>query len=176
MTNPHPPKDVHIKVKVTDVAAETFVFESSDITVGPDNHLTFDNGDNHSGFHISYELVGADGYRFLDELDDALWAKVGSKTYCPQSKSGWGQFEAIELKDAAGPGGEKRILKVWNKNRTRRDFSYTLRAKKVSDLLTLDPGGTNNNGGFDDPFLSSNVIVGAVATAAVIAVVFFAFR
>ena len=177
MTNPHPPKDVHIKVKVTDVAAETFVFESTDITVGADNYLTFDNGPGHSGFNITYELVGADGYRFFDDPADALWVKVGSKSYCPQSKSNWGQFQPTEVKDAAGPGGAKRILKVHNKNETKRDFAYTLRATKGwGPPLILDPGGTNNNGGFDQPDISNTVILGAVAAVAVVAVVFFAFR
>lgn len=176
MTSSHPPKAVHINVRVTDVAAEKFVFESNDITIGPNNHITFDNGDGHSGFDITYELVGADGYRFYEDKEDALWVKVGSKTYCPQSKSNWGQFEATGVEDAPGPGGRDRRLRVWNKNRTPRDFAYTLRATNGSRELILDPGGTNNNGGFDDPEISSNVIVGVIAVAAVATIAFLALR
>lgn len=176
MTNHKDPKDVHVTVKVTDLAAEKFQFESDDITVGAKNHLTFDNSKDHRGFIIYFELVGADGYRFPEDLDEALWVKAGSSSYCPQSKSSWGQFQAVEVLDAPGPDGKRRILKVFNKNDTEKNFAYTLRARNNSKWLTLDPGGTNNNGG-EDPFMNmTTAIAVGVAAVALLTVAYIALR
>ena len=170
------PKNVLVRVRVTDVAAEKFVFESDDIEIGPDNVITFDNGECHKGFLISYELHGADGYRFPEDLQDALYVKAGSKTYCPQSRSQWGQFQPLEVRE--GNGGLRRVLLVHNKNDAKQDFAYTLRAKSAGKWLTLDPGGSNQNGdeGVTEPNISTAVIIGAVAAVALLAVAYLAFR
>jgi len=171
MSGQKPAKDVYVTVKVTDVAAEKFEFESSDLPVGPDNHLTFDDGKDFSGFNIFYTLEGADGYKFpKDDLNEALYVKGGSSTYCPQSKSQWGQFQAVDVLD------DGRTLKVWNKNDAKAKFAYMMRAKKGSDWLELDPGGTNNNAGGDGTISAAGAIVGAIAAVALLTVAYIALR
>lgn len=167
-----PAKDVYVKVNVTDVAADQFKFESADLPIGPDNHITFDNPPGYNGFNVHFQLHGAGGYRFPDDLEEALYVKGGSSTYCPQSKSKWGQFEAVNVLDNG------RTLKVWNKNDAKAKFAYTLIAKKTGEKdLVMDPGGTNNNGGGDSDFaFRSNVVVGAVAAAALLAVAFIVLK
>jgi hypothetical protein len=171
------PKDVQVTVKVTDVAAQTFIFESSCLTVGDDNHISFNDGDDHSGFRIFYHLEGADGYRFPEDPDEALYVNHG--TTCPQSKSKWGQFRGVAVSN------QGRTLEVLNKNEKQakkadRHFAYSLVAKKTgAPPLLLDPGGTNNNG--EDPIIgpggiSSNVIVGGIAAAALLAVAFVVLK
>lgn len=175
MPNQKPPKEVHVKVRVTDVAAETFVFESKDIEIGPKNEITFKNDEEHYGFEIHYELEGADGYRFPEDLDEALYVEAGSKGYCPQSRSQWGKFKPLEVR--SGNGGERRVLLVDNKNDSKKEFAYTLRAKNGSKWLTLDPGGTNENGGspFVDNAINSTVLIG-IAAVGLLTVAYFAFR
>ena len=177
MPSEKPPKEVHVKVRVTDVAAETFVFESSDIEIEPKNRITFKNDEDHYGFNIHYELEGADGYRFPEDLDDALYVESGNRDYCPQSRSKWGKFKPLEVR--SGNGGERRVLLVHNKNDDRKEFAYTLRAKNGSGKwLTLDPGGVNENGG--SPFvgsgISANMVIVGVAAVAVLAVAFLTIR
>ncbi|WP_162888200.1 hypothetical protein [Sphingomonas mesophila] len=165
-----------MKVKVLSVAEERFVFESDDIQVGPNNHLNFANDDKHYGFHIHYELHGADGYRFPDDLSDAIYVEQGSLDYCPQSKSSWGIFKPRDVR--AGNGGDRRVLVVENKNDDKKDFTYTLRAKNGADWLNLDPPGSNHNGGSPFTVEDSNtgIILGAVAAVAVLAVAFLALK
>ncbi|QIK97043.1 hypothetical protein G7076_11985 [Sphingomonas sp. HDW15A] len=172
MGGPKPAKDARVTVNVTDVAADKFQFQSNDLPVGKDNHITFDNVAGYNGFNVYFQLQGADGYRFPDDLEEALYVKGGSSTYCPQSKSTWGQFEAVDVLDNG------RTLKVWNKNDAKAKFAYTLIAKKTGEKdLIMDPGGTNNNGGGTSDFaFSSNVVVGAVAAAALLAVAFIVLR
>lgn len=173
MGGPKPAKDVNVTVNVTDIATDQFKFESTDLPVGENNHITFDNVAGYSGFNIHFRLQGADGYRFPDNLDEALYVKAGSTSNCPQSKSKWGQFEAIDVQDNG------RTLKVWNKNDAVAKFAYMLIATKTGEKpLIMDPGGTNNNGGSEiSAFgLSSNTVLGAVSAVALLAVAFIVLR
>lgn len=144
---PNPPKEATIDVILQPGSKPPFRFESKDITIGPDNHITFDN-DNHDGFILHYRIKGPNhGYRFPDSsipknLKEALYVARG--TTCPTEECRWGQFEATDV-DADGT-----TLTVRNRNQKaeKGDFAYTLRVTNDSgaSYLPLDPGGTNNNG------------------------------
>ena len=177
MPTSKPMKEVHVRVVVDSVVEEKFHFESEDIAVGPNNLLTFKNDDDHYGFRIHYELHGADGYRFPDDKSEALFVEKGSRDYCPQTKSAWGQFKPVDV--CSGNGGERRVLVVENKNDDKDDFAYTLQALKTgSKPLILDPPGSNQNGGEPEieAGVATGVIIGAVAVVALLAVAFIALR
>ncbi len=159
------PRNVTVNVVVDDVETGKYHFETSDLPLGHDNFLTFDNLGGHSGFHIRYTLQGAEGYAFPTDLSEALYVRAGSSTDCPTSKSNWGQFQATGTED----GG--RTLRVDNKNNSVSRFAYTLRATNGTRWLNLDPGGLNQNGGGNPPsasFSSTTVIIGAVAILALV--------
>lgn len=137
------PKDAQVTVIVDSTNPPAFRFETDDVPMQPNNVLVFADGKGNSGFHVHYRLEGADGYRFPENLDEALYVTQGSKTACPKQPAKWGQFQAIGLSD------DRRTLKVWNKNESERDFAYTLRATNGGGWLELDPGGINQNGGGD---------------------------
>ena len=166
----------YVTVRVTNVAADKFVLESDQLDIDEDNHIVFDDKDGFSGFQLFYHLEGAEGYRFPEEPDEALYVNHG--TTCPQSKSDWGHFRPKEVTN------QGRTLEVHNLNKAHkkkedREFSYALVAKKTGEKsLLLDPGGTNNNGGeeISDFSVSSNVIVGGIAAAALLAVAFVVLK
>ena len=140
-------------------------FETTDLPMGPDNLLYFRNCKINQGFHVFYELVGFDAWRFPANEDEALWVTHGSKTNCPMtSPPPWGQFTPLAVLDGNGPGTERRILKVWNKNRVPAEFSYSLRITDGTDWKLIDPGGQNENRGLPlyQYSLSTGAITGAV--------------
>lgn len=171
MPNPPSPRYATVNVIVDDIATNKYHFETSDLPLGPNNLLTFDNTQGHSGFIISYVLHGAEGYAFPADLQEAIYVKAGSQTDCPKSRSSWGQFQPKEVRD----GG--RTLVVDNKNNSVSAFAYTLRATNGDGWLNLDPGGMNQNGGGSPPvqFLSATTLFIAFAVVAIV-VAFFALR
>lgn len=159
-----------VSVVVTSTKPLKFHFVTTDLPMGPDNVLYFRNCRYDQGFLVYYELQGAPGYRFPPNKQDAMWAKVGAITSCPSQSSVWGQFKPDEVLDGDGPGQEGRVLKVWNRNHSPAEFSYTLRITNGSEWLELDPGGINQNGG--QPLYSQAyyyigaAVVGGIATYA----------
>lgn len=158
------PQEVRVSVVVDSISPLQFHFETIDLPMGPKNVLYFRNCKKDQGFHVFYELVGANGFRFPD-LNQALYVSHGSKTACPTTHQNWGQFDALEVLDGNGPGTQRRILKVWNKNNTPAEFAYTLRITDGTNWLDLDPGGENQNRGL--PFYSYLLTAGGVTGAIV---------
>lgn len=163
------PQEAHVSVVIDDPTTNPpqFHFETTDLPMGPKNVLYFRNCKKDQGFHVFYELVGAAGFRFPPTLSEALYVKHGSKTVCPSTQQNWGQFDALKVLDGSGPGMERRILQVWNKNNTPAEFAYTLRITDGSRWLELDPGGENQNRGL--PFYSSMLTTGG-ATGAIVGI------
>jgi hypothetical protein len=140
------PKEVHVKVVLHPGATNgDFHFETIGLPMGDRNHLYFENV-GFPGFSIHYDLDGEEDYVFPDEdmtkfyLDEALYSK--NQPGCPTTKGQWGQFKAIEVRNAG------RTLVVRNRNQTPQAFGYTLRVTKDDghNYLDLDPGATNQNG------------------------------
>lgn len=148
MTNtPNAPLEVHVQVFLHPGAPNgDFHFETSDLPMGPDNHLYFTN-QCHPGFLIHYDLQGNNAYVFPDSsistdyLHEALYCHAHAN--CPTSKATWGQFTGQSVEQAG------KTLVVLNKNDSPANFAYTLRVTndRGSHYLPLDPGGTNRNGG-----------------------------
>lgn len=96
------------------------------------------------GFIINFNLQDPDGtgYRFPDDEDEALYAAKGN--VCPTSKSSWGQFKPLDVKN------DNRTLVVRNLNQKGEEgkFGYALRVTKDDGktFLLLDPIGDNRNG------------------------------
>src|SRR5215208_2587251 len=94
------PKEVHVKVFLHPTSNPKFHFETSDLPLGPDNSLTFENH-GHPGFYVHYDLQEPiHGHLFPgdtidDHLDEALFSKAQSS--CPSTKGQWGQFKAKEV-------------------------------------------------------------------------------
>jgi hypothetical protein len=156
------PKEVHVKVFVTPGDPNgDFHFETTDLPMGPNNHLYFTNCGN-DGFYVHYDLQGG-AYRFPDSTinnwkKEALYSHAQSA--CPTAQGQWGQFETKDVLN----GGQ--TLVVWNKNNSKQDFAYTLRVTNDNgaSYLPLDPGGTNNNGSVRaDLSLAAAVVGGAIA-------------
>ena len=138
----------HATVDVTILLGQTpnFKFESTDLTVGPNNELTFANN-GRPGFWIDYRLKNPpNGYVFPDNpipnhLEEALYSAVGPDG-CPKTKGQWEQFAATNVKN----GG--KTLVVRNLNDCAAVFGYVLRVTNDNgaSYLDLDPGGVNQNG------------------------------
>lgn len=152
---PGDPKPVDVNVFIDDPTTDPprFRFETTQLPMGPDNHLHFANC-GHPGFCIYYHLQDpTHGYLFPEaslyphppgpkdeHLNQALYSAVG--TNCPTSSGQWGQFKAFAVENAG------RTLVVHNKNQSPASFGYTLRVTNDAgqSYLPLDPGGTNTNG------------------------------
>lgn len=164
-TNPSQSLEVHVQVFLHPGGSNgDFHFESTDIPMGPKNHLYFRNF-GYPGFCVHYDIQGTTDYVFPDAkmtgdyLNEALFCHA--QTACPTTKSVWGQFTAHEVQ----PGG--KTLVVHNKNDAKANFAYTLRVTKDngSNYLSLDPGGTNWNGA--TALNKSTLTVAAIGGAAV---------
>ena len=139
------PKEVHVKVFLHPTSNPKFHFETSDLPLGPDNSLTFENH-GHPGFYVHYDLQEPiHGHLFPgdtidDHLDEALFSKAQSS--CPSTKGQWGQFKAKEVTN------QGKTLIVHNQNQSKVQFGYTLRVTDDhgTTYLPLDPGGLNQNG------------------------------
>jgi hypothetical protein len=155
-----------------------FKLESNDMTVGPNNLLTFDNkhsGGYYDGFLINFRLKDPykTGYVFPEDEDEALWVeKAGAdgNIPCPDKKSKWGMFKPNEVK------GEKLlIVRNYNHKDHQGKFGYTLRVTlnrhaNPMKFAHLDPPGDNTNGhGFISvkTAIAATLTVGGVAAVAV---------
>ena len=118
---------------------------------------------------------------FAHSETDALWAEMGDeKTMpaCPKSEPD----EPCSIFYAERSTPNKLI--VVNKNPCQQNFSYTINFVDRTNagskkLIPYDPGGVNTNGGTDDISdfsVSSNVIVGGIAAAALLAVAFVVLK
>lgn len=120
--------------------------------------------------------------KFAPQKADALWVVEGTDTRPPCPKT----------KPAKAPSGKTlRAIKVddyelvaHNNNNEKCEFSFALGVVAASDVnatqvIPLDPGGSNQNGG-EDPLIDSsvnlNVVVGAIAGVALLAVGFMILR
>lgn len=139
----YPPRPATVAVNVTSTDPLDFHL-STNLPMGPGNEVIFKNGNGHEAFDLRYELVGAPGFVFPDDPNEACYVSHGSKTDCPKKPGPKGQFEPRGVED----GG--RTLRVYNKNNMKQDFSYLLRITDGSKVLELDPPGSNQNGGGDD--------------------------
>ena len=121
--------------------------------------------------------------KFAPDKRDALWVVEGTdgkRPPCPKTRP------------AKAPSGKTlRAIKIddyemvaHNNNNEECEFSFALGVVAASDVnatqvIPLDPGGSNQNGGEDpltDTSISTNVIVGAIAAVAVLAVGFMILR
>lgn len=154
-----------------------FKLESNDMTVGPNNLLTFDNrqfGEFCDGFVVRFRLKDPHntGYVFPEDESEALWvqkAGAGGSAPCPEKESRWGQFKPKEVK------GEKvLVVRNYNHKDHKSKFGYTLRVTlnrnaNPMKFAHLDPPGDNTNGhGFIDvktSIATTLAVGGALATA-----------
>jgi hypothetical protein len=140
---------------IIDLQKDTFHFETNDLPLDPKtNKLTFYN-QGYPGFVITFHLKDPpEGYRFPENLDEALW--VTEQPVCPQEAGKWGQFKA---KAVLNNGLD---LVVRNLNEKPTDFGYALRVTNDgTKFRNLDPIGGNQNGS------SFNASVSGYAFAAV---------
>lgn len=161
-------KDVSVEVHIDEPDANPpkFRFTSNDLTVGPDNELTFKDGTDHSGFDIHFKLAEPRrGYYFPGpaipgHLDEALYVSPGRG--CPKSAHKWEQFEAVAV------NGRNTELTVHNKNKFKAEFGYTLRVTNDNgaSYLALDPIGTNQNGNVKNLSLITASVVGVAGAVA----------
>src|SRR3954451_21841159 len=147
---PTKPRDVHVQVFIHpgDPMGD-YHFETSDLPMGPNNHLYFHNCD-HPGLHVHYDIQPGTNYVFPDKSmtnnwrNEALWATSG--TSCPTSQPNpqWPTFKAEDIENSG------TTLVVHNANGQKEDFWYTLRVTNDGGqhYLPLDPGGTNENGAY----------------------------
>jgi len=155
-------KDVTVKVILHPASdPKPFHFETSDLPMGPDNHLYFRNCVKGDHFRVHYVLDNSARPGFLfptgsgtAHLLEALW--VHKSTACPTSACTWNEFEAKSVEQ----GGLELIVK--NKNDDRAQFCYSLRVTDGSQWLLLDPGGTNGNGGYEPFTWAATALTGAV--------------
>lgn len=121
--------------------------------------------------------------KFAPQKADALWVIEGDETTrpkCPKTKptkkpSGK-TLRAISVDDYE--------LVAHNNNNEKCEFSFALGVVAASDVnatqvIPLDPGGSNQNGGevpLIDSSVNLNVVVGAIAGVALIAVAFMILR
>jgi hypothetical protein len=140
---------------ILDVQNDTFHFETDDLPLGPHTKLTFQN-DGYPGFTITFHLKDPpDGYRFPEDLDEALW--VTDQPICPDEPCKWSQFKAKAVLN----NGQDLVVR--NLNEKKQEFGYVLRVtKNGTEFMNLDPVGGNENGS-----TSLNIALSGYAFAAV---------
>ena len=119
---------------------QTFQFQSDDLTVGPNNEITFNN-DGQPGFRIKFHLADPRyNFRFVDDKETALWST--KEPVCPSSAGQWRQFAAESVTD------DGLDLIVRNLNADKCQFGYALHVTDDQGATTwrLDPIGSNQNG------------------------------
>lgn len=157
----HPPREAIVNVIEDGSKTKGFRFEAFGVELLADDVLRFENVYKNQGFLVHYVLVGFDGYKFPDELEDALWARAGSKSNCPESQHEWPPFAPV------CKSNDSRTLTVRNLNKGEADFGYTLRIyHPTKGWKSLDPGGENRNGG-RSTYSASMLFVAALGTFAV---------
>jgi len=154
---------IDVILDITDPKNKKFHFESADIDIGKDNAISFYNEDQ-PGFIITFRLKNPPGgYRFPENLKEALW--VVEQPVCPDENNNkeWGQFKA----KAVNNGGLDLVVR--NLNNDQKSFGYAPRVTTDGvEFWNLDPVGTNENGGYgklDFSTYATIAIAGAVGGA-----------
>lgn len=193
MPNPGEPVDRTVKIVAFPDSKEPqgigfHMYDESVSKTEPTDCLSFSNAGifKSNWHHITFVLENTKGtnLKFALEPRDALWvcdAVDGERPECPKKrpkKPG----SAMRL---IGQVGDHHIF-VRNDNKPpngRLEFSFALNFVRASDvdsneLITYDPGGTNQNGGLEDPkFLTANsIVLGVGAVLATVALALFALR
>jgi hypothetical protein len=148
MTNPKPPRDVHVHVILNSETPGDFRVEPAplgSIPTGPNGELIFQNN-GHNGLFVHFHLIDNTGlhYRFPRQPNrsDAIWSQLGNGA-CPNT----GIWEVFDPRNISA---DRLELIVFNPNvdPTLGQFGYTLRVTKDdgAHYLPLDPGGDNQNG------------------------------
>ena len=156
------PRRVDVKV-VYKPGATPNVELVSDITT-KDGLLKFKN-EKHRGFWVHFNLdeVTLKDYRFVQSGMSPMYSALGDG--CPKSGL-WDGFVPHDLFE--------RTLIVYNANvlpngKNEERFSFVLRVTKdldrKKDVLTLDPGGINQNGPTQPFSTAALLVIGGVAGA-----------
>lgn len=139
------PKLVKVQVILKSEKPIDFTIESTDLPTDPNGDLMFNN-DHHPGFHVEFELIDQTGLKYSfppnSKKDSAVWSKLGS-TNCPTAGV-WEVFKPLHV----SPDGAKLTVHNTNEKPVLGRFMYSLQVSKDggNKLLSLDPGGLNNNG------------------------------
>lgn len=133
---------------------------------------------------VHFELVQQEGMtlEFAHSLDDVLWVEMGDEyTMPPCPKKEPNPPCTIFYAEKSHP---RKMIAV-NTNPARQKFSFTINFvdsthQGPKKLIPFDPGGSNQNGGeppdIIDAGISTNVIIGAIAGVALLAVGFMILR
>lgn len=195
MSNDNPgealPRTVRIEVFTDHSADHGIDFRMYDSAAAnpnePVTELVFcKEGKKKKDFHkVTFVLKNTEGtnLKFAPEKRDALWVVEGdSKTRpkCPKTKPA----KAPSGKTLRAITVDDYELVAHNNNNEKCEFSFALGVVAASDVnatqvIPLDPGGSNQNGGEDDlvdSAINTNVIVGALLGVALLAVGFMILR
>jgi hypothetical protein len=164
---PGTPKEVHVRVFVHPGSPNgDYHFETTDLPMGPQNHLYFENC-GHPGLYVYYDIQPGTNYVFPDQnltprwKNEVLWAT--QQPSCPMAEPN-APLTIFQPSDVQNSG---TTLVVRNTNPKKEDFWYTLRVTndRGANYLPLDPGGTNDNGSTSFTFsgIGIAVIGGAIA-------------
>ncbi len=133
--------------------------------------LTFRN-DRHDGFWVHFVLdnVSLVDYRFVNTGRSPMYSAVSTDGTIPCPTSGtWPKFRVHDV--------QERVLVVRNKNRLEAGryeerFGFTLRVTKDAGdsgkVISLDPGGVNQNGP-TQPFSKAALLITGGVVGAVLA-------
>ena len=132
---------------------------------------------------VSFELDQEQGLtlEFAHSLDDVLWVEMGDKETMPPCPT-----KEPDPKTDIFYAEKSRPLKMTavNTNPCKQLFSFTINFTDRTNqgpkkLIPFDPGGSNQNGGeppFTDASINTNLVVGAIAAVALVAVAFMILR
>lgn len=183
------PRTVRVEV-FPDASKEHGIgFKMFDSTSGnsnqPTDELVFSKaGKFKNDYHrITFKLENTQGANLkFARREDALWVVEGddkTRPPCPRTKPA----QAPSGKTLRLVGRHDLELIAHNNNNERCEFSFALGVVSATDLdeykvIPLDPGGSNQNGGetLVDSSINTNVIVGAIAGMALLAVGFMILR
>jgi hypothetical protein len=138
------------------------------------------NNDKHPGFDVHFELEDKDdtGFRFPDDPDRALAVTAFTEVEppCPVQGATYGEFVPVSVED------ENKRLIVYNVNKTRTNFKYTLFVTKNPHgkdpaCEEIDPIGSNQNGPrYESSFGVLAMVAGAGVIGLLLAVTFNIFE
>jgi len=143
-------RDACVTVHLEPHHSPPFRFESTDLPIGPDNHIYFKFGKK-DGFRVHFTLDDPT-YTFLDKKEDALYAH--NQAACPPGPCSLDGFKALRFDNG------KQTLIVHNKNDATTDFGFTLRVTNDGGKthLDLDPIGSNQNSNSSN-FSATNAVI-----------------
>ena len=144
---------VEVELKASSTDPKGFTWEIKSIYKNG-NKLEFKN-DHHPGYDVRFELDnGGTGFVFPDDPTLALAVQpyAAAEPPCPHAGETWTEFAPFAVED------DNKRLCVYNANKTKTDFKYTLFVTKDPHAANpqfeeIDPIGSNQNG----PRLSSSV-------------------